>query len=169
MATLKLGEPLIDAVVAKLQNGYAARVAAINSADTLGITLAVPATGDYYFGGVSEIPRCPAVIVTQAPTEHRNEGEGPHSFVWVADVLVVVLDEDMDRSVLARRLQRHRRAIAEVLWDDDPAQAVSVNGSLTSLMWRADRPGPVADPSVTDSSVWRSTHLLLFEARQQEN
>lgn len=165
MATLGLGEPVIDAIIAKLQAGYAARVATINAADTLGITLTVPGTADYYVGGSTTIPRAPAIIVAQAPTDGEHEAEGAHSFVWVADFLVAVIDEDYDRQKLARRLMRHARAVAEVLWDDAPREALT--NAAHHLQFVRDDPGPVQDPADSDSK-WRQMHLLMFRASRTE-
>lgn len=164
--TLGLGEVVIDAIVAKLQAGLPARITAINAAATDGLVLSTPANTDYYVGGAVLIPSAPAIIVAQAPTEGEHEGEGWHSFVWVADFVVAVIDEDTDRTRLARRLMRLSRAVAETLWDDDPKEALA-NGAAHHLKFVRDDPGPVQDPA-NDTSAWRQMHLLLFRAARQE-
>lgn len=163
---LGLGEVVADAIVSKLQTGLATRVATINAADTQGITLSVPATADYYLGGSPLIPRAPAIIVAQAPTDGEHEAEGPHSFVWVADFLVAVIDEDYDRQKLARRLWRQARAVTEVLWDDDPKEALA-NGVAHHVKFVRDDPGPVMDPADSESA-WRQMWIVQFRVERQE-
>ena len=166
MATLKLGEVVLDAAIAKLKAGYANRVSEINTEKNDGITITAPDTTDFYLGGVSEIPRAPAVIVTQLPTQEDAEQEGPHSFIWVGVVGVYVLEEATDRQQLARKLQRQIRAVVEILWDDSPQEALS--GSAFMLKFVRDDPGPVSDPT-DDSSFWRGFHSAFFRAHQSEN
>lgn len=167
MATLKLGEPVCDAIIAKLKAGYAARVSVINaehSAD--GITIATPDDASFYFAGVDEIPRSPAVLVAQLPTDGEHQSEGPHSFIWRGDVAVFAYDTDSNRSTLARKLQRHVRAIVEVLWDDDPKEALS--GSAYHLKFTRDDPGPVSRPDL-EGSMWSGMHVAIFRCEQAEN
>lgn len=165
MATLRLGEVVLDAIKTKLAAGLAARVAEINleKSDTVTI-LAVPAT-DIYVGGATTLPRAPCIVVFQMPTDGEHEAEGSHSFVWVADIGVAVVDEDVDRGNLARKLLRQVRAVTEVLWDDDPMERLT--GSAHHLKFIRDDPGPVQDPASEDAA-WRAMHLVIFRAWQLE-
>ena len=166
MATLGLGEVVIDGIVAKLKAGIGARITAINTEKNDGITCVAPGTTDYYIGGATLIPRAPAIIVAQAPTDGEHEAEGAHSFVWVADFLVAIIDEDHDRGTLARRLLRQARAVVEVVWDDDPKEALA-SGAAHHLKFVRDDPGPVQDPA-DDQSAWRQMHLVMFRAERFE-
>lgn len=165
MATLGLGEPVIDAIIGKLRNGLPARLAAINSRFADGITCGAPADDDYYLGGATLIPRAPSIIVAQAPTDGEHEAEGPHSFVWVADFIVAVIDEDADRAQLARRLLRQCRGIVETIWDDPPQEALT--NAAFHIEFVRDDPGPVQDPA-DDTSMWRAMHLVMFRVRRSE-
>lgn len=165
MATLKLGEPVIDAIIAKLKLGMPGRVAAINAAAADDVTVTPPSDDDYYPYGASLIPRCPAVIVSQMPTDGEHEAEGPHSFIWVADFVVVVVDEDSDRARLGRKLHRLVRAAVETLWDDEPKERLA--GSAFHIKFTRDNPGVVSEPDNTEST-WRATHYAYFQIRQEE-
>lgn len=166
MPTLKLGEVVVDAVLAKLQAGYANRVSEINAEKADAIVISAPDPSDFYFAGVSELPRAPAVIVTQLPTDGEHEPEGPHSFTWSGDIAVVAYDTDTDRSHLARRLQRHVRAIVEILWDDAPQEGLA--GSAFYVKFVRDDPGPVSSAQDT-GSVWSGMHVAVFRCSQAEN
>jgi len=166
MPTLKLGEPVVDAIIAKLRLGMAGRVAAINASAADNVTIVPPSDSDYYPFGISQIPRAPAVVVTQMPTDGEHEAEGPHSFIWVADFAVFVLEEDSDRERLARKLQRQVRAAVETLWDDDPKESLA-GGVAFQLKFVRDDPGPVAEPE-NDESFWRAWHVAYFRVWSDE-
>jgi hypothetical protein len=163
VATLNLGEAVIDGVIAKLREGMPARIAAINAQSADDWVLEPP--HEYYFGGVSEIPLAPCAIVFQLPTEGEHEGEGPHSFVWVADVGVALVEQDYDRQRLARKLLRQVKASAEVLWDDPPPEQLQ-NGPFHVRFVRDD-PGPVQEPQA-EGAFWRAMHVAVFRVRSYE-
>lgn len=166
MATLKLAEPVIDAMIAKLRAGMDARIQQINaSAGDDQATINAPGAGDYYFGGTSDISQAPAVIVFQLPTDGEHEAEGPHSFVWVAEIGVALVEQDHDRQRLARKLLRLNRAAVETLWDDEPRERLA--GSAFQIKFVRDDPGPVQEPAA-DTSVWRAMHLAIFRVWQSE-
>lgn len=163
MATLDLGEAVIDGVIAKLSAGMPARIAAINAETPDDWVLEPPA--EYYFGGVSEIPAAPAAIIFQLPTDGEHEAEGPHSFVWIADIGVAIVEEDYDRQRLARKLLRQVKAVAEVLWDDEPREQLQ-DGAF-HLKFVRDDPGPVQEPTA-EGSFWRAMHIAIFRVRSYE-
>lgn len=166
MATLTLGEAAIDAVIAKLAAGLEARVAAINaSAGDGGLVITPVGRDDMYFGGVSALPRAPGLIVFQLPTDGEHEAEGPHSFVWLADIGVAVVEEDFDRQRLARKLMRQTKAVVEVLWDDEPKESLA--DGLFHVKFVRDDPGPVQEPASEDS-FWRAMHVAIFRVRSHE-
>lgn len=165
MATLTLGEAAIDAILAKLEAGLEARVAAINAQSSDDWTITPVARGDMYFGGVSALPKAPGLIVFQLPTDGEHEAEGPHSFVWLADFGVAVIEEDYDRQRLARKLMRQVKAVVEVLWDDEPREALA--DGLFHLKFVRDDPGPVQEPA-QEGSFWRAMHVAIFRVRSHE-
>jgi hypothetical protein len=162
--TLHHAEAVIDLVVAKLQAGLAARLATINATDTQGITITTPDQHDYYVGGVNDLARCPALIVTVGETLWA--GEGAHSLIGDHEIIVFCIDEDTDRERLTRKLWRMSRAVTEVLWDDTPQEALST----TAYMIRPDReePGPTEQPD-EHTANWRSGRAVVFTASQSEN
>jgi len=166
MATLALGEAVIDAMIAKLANGLETRVAAINAAAGDGGLVVTPVGRDaMYFGGVTEIPSAPAAIVFQLPSDGEHEAEGPHSFVWLAEFGVAVVEEDYDRQRLARKLMRQIKAVVEVLWDDEPKESLA-DGAF-HLQFIRDDPGPVQEPA-QEGSFWRAMHVAIFRVRSHE-
>lgn len=165
MATLNLGEPVLDAVIAKLAAGLEARVAAINAKTSDDWTITPVQPHAIYFGGVDAIPQAPALIVFQLPSDGEHEAEGPHSFVWLSDVGVAVVEEDYDRQRLARKLMRQIKAVVEVLWDDEPREALA-DGAF-HLQFIRDDPGPVQTPEHEGMS-WRAMHVAVFRVRSHE-
>lgn len=165
MATLKLDETIIDAVIAKLKAGMGARITTINDAATDGIVLDTPSADDYYPFGFSLLPRAPAIVVTPRPTDDEAEAEGPHSFIYVMELRVVIYDQDTDRGKLGRKLLRLARAVTETLWDDDPKERLT--GSAFHLKFIRTVPGPSFEPE-DENSFWRSTYGVDFRAWQSE-
>lgn len=172
MTSLKLAEPLIDAIILKLKGGMGARVATINAEDTLGIVLTAPRTtggssidgSDYFRGGIEMLAMTPAIMVCEGPTTVLPDTEGPHSMITGTEILVRVVEGDTSRERLSIRLQRQVRAINETLWDDDPRERLDGSAHRISLV-RID-PGPVFDPDKTNP--WRSYSDVIWLAEQLE-
>src|SRR5512146_1820652 len=122
--SLKLGEPLVEAVKAKLQANMPSRVAAINA--DAGIPEIVPpllVPQSYYTSGIESIPDAPALIIAEGPTEFGEEG--PHTLLTQTEIGVWVLEADPDRQTLGKRLQRQTRAVIESLWDSPPLEQLN--------------------------------------------
>jgi len=162
--SLNLSEPLVDAAIAKLSAGIAARIATINAADTKGVTIAAPAN-IFPFGLPGPLAAAPCYVVTPFGESPSYEKEGSHGFIYAETLAVMVVEEDMDRERVGRKLLRHRRAVIETLWDDAPREALT-NSAFTIEPVR-HVVGPTFDPN-QDTSMWRSFFLQIFIARQQE-
>lgn len=160
--TLKLTEPVIDAILAKLKTGVGARVAAINQETTTDqITVVAPTVDAYYVGGLPGIPpQAACVVVTELGADY--EAEGQHSFVMVAEILVWIQDVDSDRSVLSRKLLRLARAVTETLWDDEPREQLSDGAFHIRPVRRV--PGPVFSPE-DGRSMWTGHLGIVFRCR----
>lgn len=169
MTSIHGPEPLVDAIIAKLQSGLAERIAQINSEATDNIVIEAPQEVDYYTAPIDQLPNAPSIIVTAGPAQWV--GEGTHSFEATYEVAVYVLEADPDRQVLARRLQRQARAIIEAVWDDTPReQAGGVVANGQPLVWRVrprtTTPGRAFEPGSDDS--WREFYLVIFQASMFE-
>ena len=169
MGALRLGEYALDAAIAKLKVGMPARCAAINAEFSDEILVQPPSEDDYYLGGVTELPRAPAVIVTEG--EATIEYEGTHSFMYSLSLVLFVVEQDSDRQRLARKLLRQQRAVIETLWDDPPQEALEhplTNRRVLNL--RPDRilPGRVFEPE-DEGAFWRASSVVVFTATQAEN
>lgn len=170
MANLKLGEQLVELVVAKLKAGMAARITTINADATLqayargDFQLDTPKASSYYTSGLSTIPEAPAIIVAEAPAEFGEEG--PHSFLTRTQIAVWILEQDPDRQRLGKKLQRQSRAVMETLWDDDPKEALVSGGWAFRIFPTRTQPGRVFEPTEEDS--WRALYLVLFVVQAQE-
>lgn len=162
MASFKLGEVIVDAIVAKLRANLAGRVEAVNLEKSDGLTIQAPGDLDYYTSGVTSLPAAPAVIVAEAPSTFRREGGG--GLISHTDVNVWILDQDVDRQSLGRRLQRLSRAVIECLFLDEPAQALT--GSAFTLYPLGTTPGKVFEPQSSDE--FRGFYLVTFRAEQLE-
>lgn len=174
MATLQLSERVIDAAIAKLKAGMAARVTAINAefADSYAIT--VPGTNDFYPFGVDLLPRAPAVVVTDggSPEGPGFHQEGPVSFEYQVLLAVLVWEEATDRETLGRKLLRQHRAVIETLHYDDPAAQLTVTvGATTNRPYIKpfrELPGDVFQPT-GDESMWRASRITVFTVSKREN
>lgn len=170
MTSIQGPEVLVDACISKLKAGLAERVAQINAEAADNIVITTPQDADYYTALIDLLPHAPSIIVWAGPAQWT--GEGSHSFIDVAyDLCVYVLEEDIDRQNLGRRLQRQARAITEVLWDDAPreqAGAIGPNGqpSVWRLRPRTTTPSPLFSGEEPDS--WRGYYLVIFQASMFE-
>lgn len=167
MATLKLAEPVVRATIEKLKQGMAARCAAINAEFADDVTITPPGDDGYVRWGIHAIAHTPLIVVAQIPGEEESEGEGPHSFIWVGLIGVFITDSDHDLQRAGDKLQRLRRAVCEVIWDDEPREALA--GSAFHMEFVRDDPGPT-EPFETDAGEqgWHRSHLVVFRARQTE-
>jgi hypothetical protein len=170
--SLSLSEPVLDAIIFKLKNGVAARIAAINAETTDNVTLGVPLDDDFYLGGAANIPggRTPAFIITDGGSAESGgfTEEGPHSLVLTLSVIVFMLDEDSDRQRLARRLLRLERAVIETLWDDPPLERVIINDSDQPYISPVRvQPGPVFNPEV-EGEPYRQWRAVVFTVLKHE-
>jgi hypothetical protein len=165
---LKLSEVIVDAVIAKLVNGAAARCAAINMEKDDGIVVEAPGQADIIpFGSpAGPVQKAPCYVIT-APfgTSPVYRGDGPHAFDYIEQVAVMILEEDPDRQRVGRKLLRQQRAIIETLWDDPPREALA--GSAYTLQPVRHIAGPTFEPT-SDVSMWRSYMIQVFTAQQQE-
>lgn len=170
MAELRLDEVIVDAVIAKLEAGWAARATLINAEKNDGITVAAPDSANFFPGRMPSLPVTPACFVLSGPGAFREQGA--HSMTTAYEIHVHVIESAMTGIELARRLMRQTRAVIEVIYDDDPQEALYVSGS--SSVKSAYRifplrtvPGAVFDPSQGDG--WRGSYLTVFRAEQEEN
>lgn len=162
--TLNLSEVIVDAAIAKLTAGVAARIATINAADTRGIVVEAP-YDIFPFGLPGPLAQAPVYVVTPFGESPAYEKEGSHGFIYAETLGVMIVEEDADREKVGRKLLRHRRAIVETLWDDAPREALT--GSAFTLEPTRHVTGPTFDPN-EDTANWRSFFIQLFVARQQE-
>jgi hypothetical protein len=164
---LRLGETIIDAAIAKLVNGAAARCAAVNAEKNDQITIEAPAQGDIIpFGSpAGPLQKAPAYVVTTFGESPVYQAEGPHGFVYGEQLAVMILEEDPDRQRVGRKLLRQQRAVVETLWDDPPREAL--DGSAYTLQPVRHVPGPTFEPT-SDTSAWRSYLIQIFVAQQME-
>lgn len=180
MASLQLTELLIEAALHKLKQGLPARIATINaeagpaSAHTE-VTISVPSDDDYYPFGSDQIPRCPAIVVTEGSDGAEFTGEGPHSLSVQQQIHVAVIDEDPQRQRLGYKLLRLRRAVIETMWDDDPKEQLPnpEGGAAAAYHLQVERviPGRVFDvrDDETAASLYRQMSHVLFRAWRVED
>jgi hypothetical protein len=85
VASIRGAETVIDAVLAKLRNGMAARVATINAQTNDDIPIAAPGDGDYYAFGLpgGMYQGVPAIVVTELPTPdwEAESANDPNAFI----------------------------------------------------------------------------------------
>lgn len=168
--SLSLDEVIVDAVIAKLQAGWASRIQAINVEKDDGMICAAPDPSMYFLGRMEQLPACPACFVL--PGSGQFQESGPHSMRSIFEIQVHVVDQDMNGPLLARRLMRQARAVIEVIYDDDPMEALYRKGggsvlSAYRIFPTRTIPGSVFQPS--GDGGWRNTYLIVFRAEQEES
>jgi hypothetical protein len=162
VATLQLSEAIIDAMITKLSAGLAARVTAINAADTAGVTIHAPTR--FLIGGPDDgiPPPEPAIVFVEIGASQEYTEEGPHAFMYQADIAVFSFELDTSRAQLARKLLRQSRAVIEVLWDDAPKE--SLTGAANRCFPVRHIPGPTFDPNA--NSQWSGLFGVVFRCLQ---
>ena len=162
---LRLGEYAVELVKAKLQTNMATRIAVINTDPALvpiDPPLVVPAA--YYTSGLQSIPDAPAIIIAEGPSAFSEEG--PHTLkLDPVEIGVWVLDQDPDRQILGKRLQRQTRAVIESLWDTAPLE--QLDSKAYRIMPLRTQPGRVFDPE-EKKDQWRGFYLTIFNVEQIE-
>lgn len=177
MATIQGTELLIEATVAKLRNGLEARVAAINaqkglSVDQDDITIVAARPEDVLPFGGDTIHRWPTIVVTQG-----REGidqftiEGPHSLGIRDQILIGIMETDANRQRLGYKLLRQARAVAEVLWDDEPKERLlnphDGTEAAFAIQFETFRPGPAFGHD-DERSLWKDTYEIILRASRVE-
>lgn len=164
---LGLSEVMIDAAIAKLVNGAAARCAAVNAGKNDSISVEAPAQADIIpFGSpAGPLQKAPAYVVTTFGESPVYQPEGAHGFMYSDTIAVMILEEDPDRQRVGRKLLRQQRAVIETLWDDHPREALAGAAFLFQPVRHVA--GPTFEPT-HDVSQYRSYLIQLFTARQQE-
>jgi hypothetical protein len=170
MATLRLDEVIVDAVVAKLQAFWQPRIDAISVEKADGIVCVAPDRGFYFTGRMTQLPGAPAVFILAGTGTFREEGA--HSMKSTYEIHVHIVEQGQTGPELARRLMRQARAVIEVLYDEQPQESLYVAGSDTvksafRIFPLRTIPGSVFQPSGPDG--WRGTYVIVFRAEQEEN
>jgi hypothetical protein len=170
MADLRLEEVALDAVIAKLQAGWADRIGRINAEKADGMLCLAPDLSSYYIGRMKQVPLYPACFVMPGPTVFREEGA--HSMTTKQQINVWVCESDATGPLLARRLLRQVRAVIEVLYDDAPMESAYVAGSDTRvgpyrIFPKETRPGVIFQQPQGEQS-WLAATLIVFTAEQDE-
>ena len=168
---LRLSEPLIEAVKQKLIDNMPGRLAVINNDPNLPTIAPIGEPQAFYTAPLNPMPPAmPAVIVTDGNMTIAPETEGPHSFISDWAIAVLVVDENADRQILGKRLQRLTRAVMESLWDSDPKEMVNLaDGSNEAF--RVFPSGVIPGPMLTEPDrpdVTRSFYTSVFSCRLLE-
>lgn len=169
MTSIQGPEVLVDACIAKLKAGLAERVAQINAEATDNIVVETTQDADFYTALIDLLPHAPSIIVWAGPAQYIEEGQ--HSFIVTYELCVYVLEEDLDRQILGRKLQRQARAITECLWDDAPKeQAGTATANGQPAVWRCRPSRTVPSPlfSGEEPDSWRGYYLVIFQASMFE-
>lgn len=160
--SMRLGEVYVDLVVAKLQAGIPARIAAINAEKQDGIVMLAPSDESYITSGIETLPRYPALVIAEGPSQFALEGN--QSLMASPLIGVYCWDEDVNRQNLGRRLQRLARAVTECIFFDDPPQQLDSNAFRIEPTRTI--PGRVFQPDQSDT--WCSYYIVEFAATALE-
>jgi hypothetical protein len=167
----KGGEVVVEAAVAKLKTGLGAREATINSDYADGTTIAPPPDDRYYTAG-KESFASPAIFVIEGESLIDPETEAQHSLGVDVRFAVYIADQDADRQTLGKKLQRHARAVTEVIWDDPPMEKLNGVSPFADRVaaWRVipigTTPGAAFQPDQPDA--FGAYYIVIFNARTLE-
>jgi len=110
---LQLIEPVVVALVDRIENGIAAEVAIANLDITDGYTIEAPAQVLDYIPPLPTILAFPTVGIQHSGGAFEDDNCWSATGVW--DAAVVVFVQDADQAGLVRRLRRLTRALARVV------------------------------------------------------
>lgn len=169
MGVLRLDEVAVQAIVAKLQANWQARINAINAEKADRIVCAAPNPASFFVGRMQQLAIWPAVFVLAGQSAFREQGA--HSMTTAIEINLWVVEQGQTGPELAQRLMRQSRCAIEILYDDDPQEAAYVAGSSTvkgpyRIFPKKTMPGMVFQPSGADG--WRGSYLIVFTAEQEE-
>lgn len=165
MTSLRFGEVIVDAMIAKLNAGIQNRCAAINQEKNDNVTIEAPHEIFPFGMPNSQLSVAPVYIVTEYGESPVYQEDGPHAFAFTDQLAVMIVEEDTDRERVGRKLLRQARAVIECLWDDPPREALT--GSAYTLRPFRHIPGPTFEPTA-EVSAWRAYYIVVFVAVQQE-
>lgn len=158
---MKLGEVVVDDMIAKLRAGLPGRLAAINVEMDDAITMIAPQDTDYFGGRKADFPNTPSVFVMEGPARFKQEGS--HGLLSDFQILVYVFEAGQDGEQLRRRLQRQVRAIIECLFEDEPRERTANGFNLTPVR---TVPGRAFVPD--SAHEWRGYYTVIFKVEQLE-
>jgi hypothetical protein len=161
MAFFKLSEPLVTALVTRLQTDLPAKVAEINAAATDGIVLPLPAASRIYdFPPQGELlTDFPVIGIQDFPSTFDDDigssVTGNHALgviVWVSSA---------DQRTLAMMLRRYCQAVTTVALEG------RFIGDAWGTLLRRVYPGPTIDAE-EDPRTWVSFAVVEISARRSE-
>jgi hypothetical protein len=167
----KGGEQVVEAAVAKLKSGLGAREATINGDFNDAVTISPPDDASYYTAGKESFVS-PAIFVIEAESLIDPNTEAQHSLEIDVRFAIYVADQDADRQHLGKKLQRHARAVTEVIWDDDPKEKLNGVAPFAgqTAAWRVTpigtTPGAAFQPDQPDA--YGAYYIVIFNARTLE-
>lgn len=169
MATLRLDEVAVQAIVAKLKAGWEKRIGGINAEKADGIVCLAPDPAAYFVGRMQQIPIWPACFVMAGPSQFKEQGA--HSMTTAIEVYVWICERDIDGPTIATKLMRQARAVIECLYDDQPQEAAYVSGSDTvigpyRIFPLRSTPGATFQPS--GEETWLGSYMITLRAEQEE-
>jgi hypothetical protein len=167
----KGGEVVVEAAVSKLKTGLGAREATINSDYSDDVTIIPPPDDRYYTAG-KESFTSPAIFVIEGEALIDPNTEAQHSLELDVRFAVYIADQDADRQKLGKKLQRHARAVTEVIWDDAPQEKLNAVSPFAGQVaaWRVmpigTTPGAAFQPEQPDA--FGAYYVVIFNARTLE-
>lgn len=164
-----LNEHIIDSAVYKLEENLDTAIAAVNAADTKGVTLTVPSAAQIfdYMPIPKEVVDYPYIGFQEAEGEWINDVGDSATGEW--QFIVACFDIDPEPWRLRLKLMRMRQAVVSTLMQgrqlSHPTNAILGAWGLTFM---GTKPGPTL--GITESPrEWVSWTSMLFLAKAEDD
>ncbi len=154
MAVLKLSEPIIDALVARLEDDLPAPIAELNAEPGAEVQIAQPLAILPYVPSVGLLRSWPTIGIQELPT--RFQDDIGSSVVAVCELVVIVFESDSDLASLTARLRRQVQAVTTVALEGRELGIGGTDAYSVSLV--STTPGPTLGDSEDPEQVrtWTS-------------
>lgn len=161
---IQLNEPVVLAVVGRLQDQYAEIVDAINAEVDDGFTIEAPPPEQIrgYIPGPGEFTQYPTIGIGDGPSTFEDD-EG-YSATGRHEILIVVYEQSDDQETLAWRLRRHQQAITRIVLDGRRLDDAAWGTGLVRIV-----PGRTLVDDPDNPQTWMSwTGIQIWAKRDEE-
>jgi hypothetical protein len=159
--TITLNEPVIDALVARLNTDLAAQITAVNGEHSDSFTVETPAQVLDFVPPRSHLSKFPTIGVADGPSRFEDDIGG--SATGRHEIMVLVFLQDEDQRGLARKLRRYSQAIVRTVLAGRNLGSGAWGTGLVSVV-----PGPTLGDHPENPRTFMSWTAVTIWAKKEE-